>query len=352
MKVLQVIDKLDVGGAERVLVDLSNILDENKLDVTVLCLLNESVLDKKLNETINRIYLKRSNKFNILKLFKLYNVLKKYDIIHVHSRHILRYVGLIIFLPVYLRPFKIIFHDHSLLNVGNKSFGDKLLTFLLKKIDGIIMVCDDQKNFYPDNSTVFLLENIVRDNKSADVSIEKSKRLVAIGNFRRIKNYELMLEILESLPVDYQLDIYVNGIDKKYCEENSLAIEKLVKNNQLNIIIGEVDLQAKLASYSLAIHTSLSESGPLVAIEYLSVGLPLIMYNTGAVAKKIKKKLPYLIKENTNKEEWIKTILKICSNYDIQQFYSKEVHTIFKEEYSEEKYNKTCQKIYQNIISS
>ena len=46
MKVLQVIDKLDVGGAERVLVDLSNILDENNIDTTVLCLLKDSSLDE------------------------------------------------------------------------------------------------------------------------------------------------------------------------------------------------------------------------------------------------------------------------------------------------------------------
>ena len=74
MKVLQVIDKLDVGGAERVLVDLSNILDENNIEITVLCLLTKSSLDEKLNKNINKIYLNRLNKLSVFKYVQLYRI--------------------------------------------------------------------------------------------------------------------------------------------------------------------------------------------------------------------------------------------------------------------------------------
>jgi len=352
MKILQVIDKLDVGGAERVLVDLSNILDENNIDTTVLCLLKESLLDEKLNKNINKIYLNRSNKWSVIKLVQLYHILKKYDIVHVHSRHVLRYVGLMVFLPKFLRPFKIIFHDHSLLKIENNSLADKFLTFLLKKIEGVIMVCDDQKYFYPNHLTPFLLENIVRSNSVSNTPIRSNKRLVAIGNFVRIKNYELMLEILNGLPPEYQLDIYVNRVDEKYYEENSELIDKLLGVSRLRVIQGKVGLQSKLEAYSLAIHTSLSESGPLVAIEYMSMGLPVIMYDTGAVAKRIKNKIPNLIKENTDKKNWIETILKTCSNIHNMQSYSNEMSAIFKDNYSEKRYTKACQHIYQCIINS
>ena len=99
MKVLHVIDKLDVGGAERVLVNMANMLFEKDVDVSVLCLLEESILDRELQKNIPIFYLRRKNKFSLLKIIELYNILRQFDIVHVHSRHILRYVGLLFFLP-------------------------------------------------------------------------------------------------------------------------------------------------------------------------------------------------------------------------------------------------------------
>ena len=84
MKILQVIDQLKVGGAEKVLVDLTNILHDHKQDVSVLCLLSSAVLDAQLNHTVVVSYLKRKNKYNPFTLFKLYNILRSYDVVHVH----------------------------------------------------------------------------------------------------------------------------------------------------------------------------------------------------------------------------------------------------------------------------
>ena len=66
MKILQVIDKLDVGGAERVAVNLCSLLFENKIEVSFLNLLQPAKLDEELiQKGIKLQYLNRRNKYNL-----------------------------------------------------------------------------------------------------------------------------------------------------------------------------------------------------------------------------------------------------------------------------------------------
>jgi len=352
MKVLQIIDKLDVGGAERVLINLSNILFENNMDVSVLCLLNKSELDSELHSAIPIYYLGRKNKFNPFMINKLYHLLQKFDIVHIHSRHILRYVGLLLFLPKVYRSFRVVYHDHSLLEL-EANFKEKgYLLRLIRKVDATIVVSEEQKYFFPKGIPISLLENIVRSSKLRVDLQPNRKKLVAIGNFRRIKNYSFLFEILERLPPEYSCDIYVNSIEKSYFLENKNVIQMLVDENKLQIIQGELDIQSQLINYSLAIHPSLSESGPLAAVECLSVGLPILIYNTGAVAKRIIEKIPELVKNDNNCEHWVQSIVQYHKDFNTMNTYSSELYQLYLETYSEENYFKKCLKIYNRILSS
>ncbi len=352
MKILQVIDKLDVGGAERVLVNLSNILFENNIDVSVLCLLDKSSLDKELHSDIPVYYLKRKNKFNFSKLIELYHILQKFDIVHIHSRHILRYVGILLFLPKILRSFNVVYHDHSLLNLKSGFKEKNYLLNLIKKVDATIVVSEEQKTFFPKKKSIFLVENIVRKTNARAILQNDRKKLVAIGNFRRIKNYSFLFEILQNLPTAYSCDIYANSIEDEYFLENKGVIEKLITEKRLNIIKDKINIQDQLINYSLAIHTSLSESGPLIAIECLSVGLPILMFNTGAVAKKILHKTPELIKQDINCESWVSSILQFHKNPKRMDRFSNELYQLYLDTYSEENYFNKCLKVYNHILNS
>ena len=94
LKILQIIDRLDAGGAERVMVDLSNILYKYGQEVTTLAILSHGALGSALNPDIIRIDLNRTFKFNIIKLFKISQLCKNYEVIHVHMRHNLKYIYL------------------------------------------------------------------------------------------------------------------------------------------------------------------------------------------------------------------------------------------------------------------
>ena len=65
MKILQVIDTLDIGGAERVLINITNLLYKNGMDVSVLTTVANGPLSKDLNSKIKINTIKKNHLFTI-----------------------------------------------------------------------------------------------------------------------------------------------------------------------------------------------------------------------------------------------------------------------------------------------
>ncbi|MGC1205492.1 MAG: glycosyltransferase, partial [Flavobacteriaceae bacterium] len=112
MRILQVIDALEVGGAEKITVMISNLLKKKNIDVSVMLLVSDGVLINQLNSEIPIYRLKRSARFS-LKAMKRYKIiLSEFDIIHVHLKHNFRYTQLVKKL-FKIEGSKVVFHNHS-----------------------------------------------------------------------------------------------------------------------------------------------------------------------------------------------------------------------------------------------
>jgi len=354
MKVLQVIDKLEVGGAERVAVDLCSLLYENKIAVDFLNLLQPAVLDEELlQKNIIVKYLYRKNKFNPIYLIRLFMLLNNYTIVHVHSRHVLRYVGLTFLVPKFFRKYSIIFHDHY-----GKIEADKTSSFFLRKCiascNAYIGVSDSlvawaMKNGL--NKNIYLLENIARE-KLGFRNIDTKSKIVVVGNFRKQKNYAFLLAILKNLPETVAIDLYGSLVDQKYYYEIVESAKSLGILNRINIITNEKYIAEIVANYELAIHCAASETGPLVALEYMSKGVPLMMFNTGSVAKVLKENEYDLIMDIFDEMAWSNRIIEVLNAPDQQSYLSQKVRMIYQNFFSEKTYLNKCLKIYQNILSS
>jgi hypothetical protein len=79
MRVLMIIDRMIVGGAEKVFEDLVVLL-KNKIDLTIL-LISPSQRDQvnRIDKEIKVILLNRIQKFSIFKALECYRILKDYD---------------------------------------------------------------------------------------------------------------------------------------------------------------------------------------------------------------------------------------------------------------------------------
>ena len=343
MKILQVIDQLNIGGAERVVLDMANILCDHNEDVTLLSIRGIGALNDYLDKRIKFVAMERQSKFSLSEMRRFVNIAEQYDIIHVHMRHTMVYIAVASLLKPSLRK-RIIFQDHyGDINI-DKTCALPLRYSIRHCIAAYIGVSqqliDWAKHWNVQNC--YLLPNIVRKQKF-NGPYPLANGIVSVGNIRSTKNYLYLMKIAKALP-DVHFTVYGNRNEPNYYEQ---VIKE--KGANVNIIEGVANVQSLLPNYKIAIHSAPSETGPLVLIEYMAQGIPFITYNTGEVVEQIKKELPELIMDSFEIEKWVKRLQYVEVNYDVIK---SKLSEVYKKYYSDNKYYLSCKQIYKNVQNS
>lgn len=242
MKILEVIEGLDPGGAQRFVVDLSNALSLNN-EVAIGTLVEREGSDFYSNEISNTIlkldFKHKSNKFlrfkQILSVFKMIKKFKP-DILHLHDRAFIPCI-----LPSMLYP-RIKFY-YTVHNVADKDagtgFGSKLRKLFLKKTIRPIVISQYCKHTFKDYygyNPFSIIENGCRSlsptsdyhkvkNEIESLKITKNTKVfINIARFFEQKNHELLIRSFNSLIKDgYDILLLIIGSSndnnrKKYLE--------------------------------------------------------------------------------------------------------------------------------------
>ena len=340
MKILQVIDILNIGGAERVFVDMCNILKENNEDISALILLeNSGELSKGIHGGIPIITLNRKNKWNILTMYKCSKTLRKYDIIHCHFRHVYRYIILV--KKLFFVDSKIVLHDHF----GSIDI-DKKIPFLFDsfiKPNYYIGVSNTlskwaEKSLKTAPENIFLLENIIVRNNSKQL-FSNTFDLILVSNIKKVKNNIFAVKIAQEN--NNSLLLVGKNQDNTYFSE----LKSEIRNTDIVINSDVAEVQPILHNAKLGLHTSISETGPLVLIEYLAQGIPFLAYETGETARILKPYFPEYFIDNFEEQQWIERINKLLKI----QPETKKMQEVFDKYFGAEQYYKKIMKIYQCI---
>jgi glycosyltransferase involved in cell wall biosynthesis len=355
-KVAQIIDRLHIGGAERVVVMLANLLQQHGHTVRVITTVNPGPLEKELNKEIERVNLNRKWKWNPVTMRRLISEVKDYDIIHVHSSHNLRYLYLSAKLFRLNKP--IFFHEHY-----GDIHVDKSVQWHQKLIyPNIIFIGVSRQltewalqQLNMPKEKVFLLPNTIE--KIAIPQQEKKsnneKQILLVSNFRPTKNIEFALELFKQFKnegsLNFRFTIIGHIADKLYYENIKDRIVKNDLEKDIAILTDCANIQPLLPQFDLAIHTAKSESGPLVLIEYMAQGLPFITYNTGEVVEEIKNKLPLAVMQSFGIDEWIKgTETMLALPFDDL---SNKFANVYDHYFSTEVYYNKVMNVYQTVLS-
>ena len=279
-KLLHVIDSLGVGGAENLLVNVINSLDDYEQHLVIL---NEPVdLKKKIISECKFTNLGIRSNFQLLK-----NVprLKKYirdnniDIVHSHlylSNLIARWS-----VPSNIPLLNSIHAISSLASYKVNRLSLFLERFSYKKDHTIISVSkavlDDFQQWIGLKGKSHVLYNFIDEryfsiNGRIGQPSKKTLNLVAVGNLRWQKNYEYLLESFKSMPDGVQLDIYGEG-------ELRSKFEKIISENKLNVSLKGLrpDLEQVLPNYDAFVMSSFYEGQPLSLLEAAALKLPAIL---------------------------------------------------------------------------
>lgn len=351
MKILQVIDTLDVGGAERMLVTLSNLLYREGVSVSVMILVRKGRLSQELDNEIAVYELKRNYRFELGKMQQYASVLSEFDIIHCHLKHNYRYTALTI-KRFGLKTPKVIFHDHSHTLMTRKwtlkYFKDRLFKSVIKPSYYIGVSTSNlvwarwYLKMKPSRS--FLLPNVVEKRIQNQKSEVTRKGYVMVGNISRIKHIEFAVRIVHQLRMP--LTIYGKVKDEVYFKELNELISSLDVVDIITFIHDCNDIQSELYKYQYGIHTSLKETGPLVLIEYIAQGLPFVSSASGQVYEMLKYELPECFVETFDRDVWLNKLKSLNT------FEENRLEGLYSKYFSPNEYVKQCLTIYQNIIHS
>lgn len=293
MRILQLIDTLTAGGAERMAVNISNVLADNGHEV-VLCASRcggslEHFIDKKVIYTT----LNKKNGCDPRAFVRLLKLIRKHkiELIHAHSSSVFWAAASKLFHP----KLKIIWHDHngSRIKRINKN---KLYIAISPLINGFIGVNNELfkwalKNLKVKSGNIIQLNNFpYLDPIKTKVNKNNILQIVCVANLRPVKDQLTLIkaisEIRNLLP-DLSFKLFLAGA---YCFDDYFSqIKELIKKLDLLSIIeivGPVDNVSELLGVSdIGVLSSISEGLPVSLLEYGLACLPVVVTNVGQCAE-------------------------------------------------------------------
>src|SRR5690606_11803772 len=220
MRVLQLIDSLRPGGAEKMAVNIANALLPHVDRSFLCCTRQEGMLKDEIKPEVRYLFLNKKSRLDpkaILGLRK-YIIENKIDIVHAHSTSFLL-AGL---LKLAGSNFKLIWHDHY----GESENLEKREIIVLKKFSrffaGIISVNTDLKDWAEKNlngKKVIEIKNFIPEPDSAShcrTQLKGNKdafKIICVANLRPQKDHLNLLKAFELMDPELGVSLHLIGED-------------------------------------------------------------------------------------------------------------------------------------------
>ena len=279
-------------------------------------------------DTIRVYYEKPKNK--ILSLIRFYRanmkalkLCKKPDMIHVH---ILTRLGVIAWIQKLLHKTPYIITEHWSRYLPGNDFGGflrKMFTkIVVRNAETVTTVTENlaiaMKNHGLKNDNYIVLPNVVnldmfhisdRDNNPC--------KIIHISCFEdKSKNISGLLEslkMIEEKGIDFQCTLIGEGMDLELMKEKAQNLQLINKVSFTGLMEGQ-KLADELSSGDFLVLSSNYENMPVVILEALASGLPVVSTNVGGIKEMIDESKGILV-EPRNKEALADAMIKMIETY-------------------------------------
>ncbi|UQD56170.1 glycosyltransferase [Flavobacterium sp. K5-23] len=295
MRVLQIIDSLEAGGAERMAVNYANALSKRVAFSGIVVTREEGPLMLFLNTNVTYFFLNKRSSFDLNALFRLKAFVLKNNINLVHAHSTSFFTA---FLLKFICPsLNIIWHDHY----GDSEFLHKRPSLVLKLtlpfFTGIISVNqklkDWAKNQMRFNNSLYLPNFVSEESSIQETTILKGidgKRIVCLANLRIQKNHFLLLAVAKRIKIvfpDWTFHLVGKDSDDFYSEKLKKIICELELKETVFIYGTRSDISSILKQSTIGILTSQSEGLPVALLEYGLHKKPVVVTDVGEVSSVI-----------------------------------------------------------------
>lgn len=354
MKILYVITKSEIGGAQTHVRDLAAHMKAAGNAVAIMAA-PDGWLENEATKLDIRFYPNQyfANSFNPLHLAKAAKEIKKVvqdfkpDLVHAHSS----FAG-------FLARFVIrggiptIFTAHSFAFTDGAKWTRKLIASIAERIAAkwtskIICVSEYDRALALRYRIVPVEKLVVIHNGVADTSIKttREEKIISVGRLAYPKEFVLLLRAYKESGVAMRLEIIGDGPDRDMIEAE---IARLDLRNRVTLRgpASQEEVREELAESSAFILISKHEGLPMTILEAMAAGLPVIASRVGGIPEEIGSECGILVENNVGD---ISNALKHISNEEARRRLGTAARERYEREFTLQKFLEATENIYTDV---
>lgn len=303
MKILFVINTLNIGGAERLVTDLSIVLKKKGYEPVIYVLKKSShnaLLNDLNNNNIQVNFSSRKSFYDIRHIFDLMGIVIKeeFNIVHSNLSFAFYYCAILTYLSRKKSIYSLVYTEHSTSNRRRKNLFFKFFdSVMYHKYSKIICISNDtelmlnnwlsstkKKTITINNGIVISkFRNAIAENLRKKYHLTNNDKVIlSVGSLTEHKNHKLLLKALLLLNDEYKvflagqgpLDIFLKGLSKE------LKIQ-----DQVFFLGVRSDIELLYKSADLFVLASIREGFGLVAAEAMAAGIPVLVSDIPGLSK-------------------------------------------------------------------
>ena len=290
LRIVQLIDSLEAGGAERMAVNYANTLSGVIGYSALVTTRKEGALKEQLSEQVGYLFLNKRGKIGLEAVWKFRAFLKKHhiDFIHAHSTSFFTAVLVKMIYP----KIKIVWHDHYGNRINQQGKSIVILKVVSNLFYGVLTVNEELEAWAKSNLKVRKIRyfpNFIVSKKSNVTSEtvlkgEKEKRIVFLANLKNPKNHLKVIQAFhksEAKNLSWSLHLIGKDYNDSYSEEIKIYIDEYDLDSQIFIYDSCNDVEAILNQCTIGILGSTYEGFPVTLLEYGKANLAVLSTNVG-----------------------------------------------------------------------
>ncbi len=287
MKVLHIINSLNYGGAEKLLLDTIPLYNSKGIETHIFLLDSQKTsFYNELEQHKVKIHThpKKHSIYNPIHILRIRTFIKEYDIVHVHLFPSLYWTSLATLFLKYKT--KLVITEH---NTENRRRNSLLFTcidrYIYKKYDTIIAISDGVKNNLQKHlgnayKNIVVIYNGIKTkdfkeakpySKNALGIPEKATVVIQVSSFTAQKDQDTLLKAIALLPENVHLLLVGDGPLK---EEKITTATLLKINHRVHFLGHRTDIPELLKTADISVLSSNYEGFGLAIVEGMAAGNP------------------------------------------------------------------------------
>lgn len=344
MRVLQLIDSLEAGGAERMAVNLANALHDADVPVVLVASRASGVLQSQLHRKVPFycLYKKSTFDFKAFKLLKSIIKDQNIEVIHAHSSSFFMASVLKRKIP----HLQLVWHDHYGRSEMLAKRPKQVLKICAPYFDGIIAVNQklaDWSQAVLKNKRIKVFPNfVVMVNMSEPTTMLKGKvgkRLVCLANLRPQKDHLNLIKafkVLSDTFPNWTLHLVGKDFEDTYSKRITISINQLKLQDQVFKYDSREDIAHILSQATIGVLSSESEGLPLALLEYGMAGLPVVATAVGDVSQVVKHKESGLLVPAGDTQALAKSLQSLIKEPELAKIYGSQLQKKVLDNYGRE----------------